>query len=99
MVKNPFYNEAGFEEYANETGYENESAQYSEKAYVMARGFVKHALIQPPVGLEDVLAWTYFPPSETEGSFQKVMNRGKQLIEASREAREQSVPRSLRRST
>ena len=89
MVKKPFYNEAGFEEYANEKGYENESAQYSEKAYVMARGFVKHAIIRPPRGIEDVLAWNYFRPYGDMGLSQEVMDRGRQLINASMEVRKQ----------
>ena len=62
LVKRPFYNEAGFESYGEEKLYTRESQQYSEKAYVMARGFVKHALSTPVKGLEDVLAYLYLPP-------------------------------------
>lgn len=87
MVKQPFYNEAGFEEYKDDKGYENESAQYSEKAYVMARGFVKHALTQPPGGLEEILAWNYLAPGESESMFKEVLDRGRQLISTSVEAR------------
>lgn len=59
LVKRPFYNEAGFEEYEAEGAYRTESLLYSEKAYVMARGFVRYALLNPVVGMEDVLAWLY----------------------------------------
>lgn len=62
LVDKPFYNEAGFESYSEEKLYTRESQQYSEKAYVMARGFVKHALSSPVKGLEDVLAYLYLPP-------------------------------------
>jgi ubiquitin-conjugating enzyme E2 O len=62
LVDKPFYNEAGFESYSEEKLYTRESQQYSEKVYVMARGFVKHALSNPPKGLEDVLAYLYLPP-------------------------------------
>jgi ubiquitin-conjugating enzyme E2 O len=62
LVKQPFYNEAGFESYGEEKLYKRESQQYSEKAYVMARGFVKHAVSNPVKGLEDVLAYLYLPP-------------------------------------
>lgn len=62
LVKQPFYNEAGFESYGEENLYRRESQQYSEKAYVMARGFVKHAVSNPVKGLEDVLAYLYLPP-------------------------------------
>ena len=62
LVKQPFYNEAGFESYGEEKLYRRESQQYSEKVYVMARGFVKHAVSSPVKGLEDVLAYLYLPP-------------------------------------
>lgn len=70
LVKQPFYNEAGFDAYDEEKLYTLESQQYSEKAFVMARGFVKHALNNPPVGLEDVLAYLYLPPSGSSSSSQ-----------------------------
>jgi ubiquitin-conjugating enzyme E2 O len=62
LVDKPFYNEAGFESYGEEKLYTRESQQYSEKAYVMARGFVKHALSSPVKALEDVFAYLYLPP-------------------------------------
>jgi ubiquitin-conjugating enzyme E2 O len=68
LVKQPFYNEAGFETYGEEKIYTLESQQYSEKVYVMARGFVKHALVSPAKGLEDVLAWIYLPLGDREGA-------------------------------
>jgi ubiquitin-conjugating enzyme E2 O len=61
LVTKPFYNEAGFEGYEADGAYKVESLMYSEKAYVMARGFVRYALLEPVVGLEDVLAWLYLP--------------------------------------
>jgi ubiquitin-conjugating enzyme E2 O len=61
LVKKPFYNEAGFEGYEADGAYKVESSLYSEKAYVMARGFVKYALTNKVAGLEDALAWLYLP--------------------------------------
>lgn len=69
LVDKPFYNEAGFESYSEEKLYTRESQQYSEKAYVMARGFVKHALSSPVKGLEDVLAYLYLPPIHSANNF------------------------------
>lgn len=90
FVSRPFYNEAGFEIYGEEKVYSLESQQYSEKAYVMARGFVKYALLKAPGGLEDVLAWLYLCTSEEgPGSrraprlLTKVIDRAKSLIEMS----------------
>jgi ubiquitin-conjugating enzyme E2 O len=63
LVKKPFYNEAGFEGYEGEGAYQVESALYSEKAYVMARGFVRYALCNSVRGVEDCLAWLYLSKS------------------------------------
>jgi ubiquitin-conjugating enzyme E2 O len=68
LVKQPFYNEAGFESYGEEKLYIRESQQYSEKAYVMARGFVKHAVSNPVEGLEDVLAYLYLSPRRLDAT-------------------------------
>ena len=35
------------------------STLYSEKAYVLSKGFIKRALSAPPQGLEDVTHWLY----------------------------------------
>lgn len=59
LVKRPFYNEAGFEGYEGDGAYEVESLLYSEKAYVLARGFVRYALLGGVAGVEDVLGWVY----------------------------------------
>ena len=66
-----------------------ESQQYSEKVFVMARGFVKHALLKPVEALTDVLAWLYLPNTTAQEASlhcdltQKVIRRGISLIEAS----------------
>ncbi|KAL2818863.1 hypothetical protein BJX63DRAFT_428938 [Aspergillus granulosus] len=66
LVKAPFYNEAGYEVLAAEDSKRVESAQYTEKAFLMTRRFILHALECPVGGLEDVLIWHYFPdPSST----------------------------------
>ena len=90
LVNQPFYNEAGFEAYGEEKIYTLESQQYSEKAFVLARGFVKHALTNPVKGLEDVLTWTYLPSAEpsspignNRGLLAKVVQRGKLIIDRS----------------
>jgi ubiquitin-conjugating enzyme E2 O len=90
FVKKPFYNEAGFEGYEADKAYTRESEQYSEKAFVMARGFVKHALLRPPGGLEDILAWLYLPHDINQplkSLLGTVIQRGRRLLEKSDEAR------------
>ncbi|KAE8367707.1 hypothetical protein BDV27DRAFT_123525 [Aspergillus caelatus] len=60
LVKMPFYNEAGYETLAAEEDRRVESTQYTEKAFLITRTFIQHALANPIAGLEDVLAWHYF---------------------------------------
>lgn len=95
FVRTPFFNEAGYEGYAETQQYTHESLQYSEKAYVSARNFVKHALSSPPGGVEDILAWMYLPkykleehrPELQHGLLKKIIDRGLALIARSEELR------------
>ncbi|KAJ9610811.1 hypothetical protein H2200_005588 [Cladophialophora chaetospira] len=90
FVNKPFYNEAGFEGLENDPAYRREAEQYSEKAFVMARGFVKYALLRPPGGLEDILAWLYLPhdPSRPDMSLlAMIIKQGELLLERSDKAR------------
>ncbi|KAK5084532.1 hypothetical protein LTR05_005610 [Lithohypha guttulata] len=75
FVKAPFYNEAGYEGYAETQEYKVESLQYSEKAYIMSRNFVKHAISCPIPGMEDVLAWIYLPRRSNESYSHKTADR------------------------
>ncbi|PWY92059.1 ubiquitin-conjugating enzyme [Aspergillus heteromorphus CBS 117.55] len=61
LVKDPFYNEAGYEAFAAEGDRRVESTQYTERTFLMTRKFIKHALEHPIPGLEDVLTWNYLP--------------------------------------
>lgn len=90
FVKKPFYNEAGFEGYENDRAYTRESEQYSEKAFVMARAFVKYALFRPPGGLEDILSWLYLPHDPTKpmnSLLGTIIERGNLLLRKSEEAK------------
>ncbi|OGM41768.1 ubiquitin conjugating enzyme [Aspergillus bombycis] len=66
LVKMPFYNEAGYETLAAEEDRHVESTQYTEKAFLITRTFIQHALENPTAGLEDVLAWHYFAEPRQE---------------------------------
>lgn len=89
LVRNPFFNEAGFESLEKQGEYKTEARLYSEKVFVMSRGFVKHALARGVAGFNDVLAWNYFPSTEISESskdtvrpemLSKVINRANGLI-------------------
>ncbi|KAE8381011.1 hypothetical protein BDV26DRAFT_256323 [Aspergillus bertholletiae] len=66
LVKTPFYNEAGYETLAVEEDRRVESTQYTEKAFLLTRTFIRHALENPIAGLEDVLAWHYLADPRQE---------------------------------
>jgi len=50
---------------------------YSEKAYVLSRGFVKQALTSPPEGLQDEIRHYYY----TTGHLKDVVDHAKALME------------------
>lgn len=51
--------EAGFEVLIGTEESRVPSIYYTERAYVMAKGFIIHALQRPVGGLEDVITWLY----------------------------------------
>lgn len=82
----PGSDEAGFEDFASEGSARVESVHYTEKAFVMARGFVKHALRNSVPGFGDVLAWLYLPaplgdPSSLQNSAPKRPDLLRQVIQ------------------
>jgi ubiquitin-conjugating enzyme E2 O len=58
--------EAGFDKFASEGDRRIESSQYTEKAFVMTRAFIKHALEKPMGDFGDILAWHYLPGPEAD---------------------------------
>lgn len=61
LVKEPYYNEAGYDILsAKDTAIA--AANYSERAYVLTRAFVAHALQHPIQGLEKEISWLYRGP-------------------------------------
>lgn len=56
------------------------SRLYSEKAYVLSRGFVRRALEIPLGGLEEEINWLYY----TNGKLDKVLRNSRALITKSK---------------
>jgi ubiquitin-conjugating enzyme E2 O len=57
------------------------SALYTEKAFILARGFVKHVLMHPIQGLEDVIRSIYLPGQEGGWNLlQEVVQQCKDII-------------------
>jgi ubiquitin-conjugating enzyme E2 O len=55
------------------------SRLYSEKAYVLSRGFVRRALEIPLGGLEDEITWFYY----TKGGLARVLTHAEVLVQRS----------------
>ena len=58
------------------------SRLYSERAYVLSRGFIRRALEIPLMGLEDEIQWLYYK----RGLLDKALVEARALIEKSKEA-------------
>ncbi|KAI5359048.1 Putative ubiquitin-conjugating enzyme E2, ubiquitin-conjugating enzyme/RWD [Septoria linicola] len=65
LVREPYYNEAGYEALVGDEASKRPSALYSERVFLRAKGFLITALSALDTtsglkGLEDILRWTYF---------------------------------------
>ncbi|KAG0704339.1 hypothetical protein DFH29DRAFT_981464 [Suillus ampliporus] len=79
LVKEPWFCEPAYEKLrGTEEGMVN-SRLYSEKAYVLSRGFVRRALEIPLGGLEAEINWLY----NTHGRLAKVLHDSRALIQKS----------------
>jgi len=87
LVKEPWFCEPAYEKLrGTEEGTVN-SRLYSEKAYVLSRGFVRRALEIPLGDLNKEIHWFYY----TNGKLAKVLNDARMLIEKSRTAKDTPV--------
>ncbi|KKY18271.1 putative ubiquitin conjugating [Diplodia seriata] len=59
LVREPYYNEAGYEVRQGTEETSLSSALYSEKAYFRARGFIMHGLTHLPAPFEEDVQWLY----------------------------------------
>lgn len=59
LVREPYYNEAGYEVRQGTEETTLSSALYSEKAYFRARGFIMHGLTHVPAPFEEEIQWLY----------------------------------------
>ena len=80
LVEEPFYNEAGFDAYVGSSETRINSALYTEKAFVMAKGFINHALSHPSQGIESILRWLYLPISDGPCLLQRVLTECDKLL-------------------
>lgn len=73
--------EAGFEALQGTAQSKPTSAVYSEKAYVLSRGFVAKALQCLPAGCEDIIEWLYLPSRNGPSLLRTIMNDCQRFLE------------------
>ncbi|KAJ8702413.1 hypothetical protein PTI98_001127 [Pleurotus ostreatus] len=95
LVKEPWYCEPGFEKMRGTDDATMNSRLYSEKAYVLTRGFVRRALETPPGGFESELRWMYFDC----GRLKKVITQARSHIISSQAHGEQDPLAAIPRLT
>jgi ubiquitin-conjugating enzyme E2 O len=66
LVREPYYNEAGYDTRSGMAETAGASQHYSEKAFYSSRGFIIHAIQNDVNQLEDVITWLY--ESDAEGA-------------------------------
>ncbi|CAD6951998.1 unnamed protein product [Tilletia controversa] len=83
LVREPWFTEPAYEKLQGTEDGKINSALYSEKAYILSRGFVRRALERPVFGLEKEIEFFYYE----QGRLARVLERAKELIEHSEAAK------------
>ena len=84
LVREPWFTEPAYEKLKGTEEGEVNSRLYSEKAFILARGFVRRALKSPPSGLEDELRYFYLEGDTSHRPrLPAVIERARALISAS----------------
>ena len=83
LVREPYYNEAGFEARAGAADSRLSSRLYSERAYFRSRQFITHALRNKIGCYEDVVQWLYLKHGEgkkTPNLLERALSSAKNTI-------------------
>lgn len=73
--------EAGFESLQDTIQSKHTSAQYSEKAFVLSRQFVKAALHSDPQGFSDIIHWLYLPACNGRGLLRDIVKDCREFLQ------------------
>ncbi|EPS42780.1 hypothetical protein H072_3237 [Dactylellina haptotyla CBS 200.50] len=93
LVKEPYYNEAGFNVYLGAEEATVNANLYSERAYILSRGFVKRVLERLVPGLEDILVWLY-DPRHGDGMqlLGEIVKKGREVVHSSEKGEASTSP-------
>ncbi|KAF2006011.1 hypothetical protein P154DRAFT_559666 [Amniculicola lignicola CBS 123094] len=98
LVRDPYYNEAGYEGLREAPETKLNSALYTERAYFRARGFIVHALSKKVPPFLPEIHWLYL--AETDGAprlLDKAITAAAEVLERSQREDEEGERDGLRR--
>jgi ubiquitin-conjugating enzyme E2 O len=83
LVKEPYYNEAGFEARAGSEDAKIPSQLYSERTYFRTRAFITHAVRNGVPAFDDLIQWLYVSQKESAPKLlEKAVEGAKELMKA-----------------
>ena len=98
LVKEPYYNEAGYDVHRSTPETKLSSALYTERAYFRARAFIHHALTHETAPFYRELQYLYLSPgSDAPKLLDKAIDASHQIIERSTNSSDQSERDGLRK--
>ncbi|KAH7551859.1 hypothetical protein BM1_09493 [Bipolaris maydis] len=98
LVKEPYYNEAGYDVHRSAPETKLSSALYTERAYFRARAFIHHALTHDVEPFKQELEYLYL--SQDDGApklLDKAITAAKDIVERSTDANEEGERDGLRK--
>jgi len=98
LVKEPYYNEAGYDVHRSAPETKLSSALYTERAYFRARAFIHHALTHEVAPFKEELQYLY--QSQEDGApklLDKAIEAAKDVVEQSAEGSEEGERDGLRK--
>ncbi|PVI02441.1 hypothetical protein DM02DRAFT_612991 [Periconia macrospinosa] len=98
LVKEPYYNEAGYDIHRTAPETKLSSSLYTERAYFRARGFIAHALSNDVAPFQQELDWLY--RSREDGAprlLERAIRVADEVLDNSREADEEDEKDGLRK--
>lgn len=87
LVVEPYFTEPAFEKFKTTPEGRLNSRLYSEKSFVLSRGFIRRALEKGLIGLEDEIRFFYLGSDGYEGRLKRVLERSEELIQQSERLR------------
>jgi ubiquitin-conjugating enzyme E2 O len=98
LVKEPYYNEAGYDVHRSAPETKLSSALYTERAYFRARAFIHHALTHEVAPFKDELHYLYRSQEDSAPRLlDKAIEAAKDIVDRSADGSEEGERDGLRK--